>query len=315
MPHFDELPIHSQIKKHLKKLLVAPPSALLFEGPKGVGKGCFAKQFAYELLSGSHPHKVMSGHHPDLRELYPEGKGEIHSMETMKELILQIQLHPHESQYKIFIIYQADRMLPSSSHALLKTLEEPPSYAHFILVTSHIEAILPTISSRCFKVSFPLLTDRDLMTYLEKTEKKSPDEARQIAWLSHGSLSRAKGLAEKKDHKLFSLLADIGVAALHQNYPLLFSLLSELESFLQKNRVDPIEEILSIFYFWYRDLYLLKLKGDPSLLFFQSDEEKLRLCLECPLPDLLEVQKKLESILVALERHISLRHCLMELFI
>lgn len=315
MSQLDVLPGHPQIKACLKKLMSAPPSTVLFEGPKGVGKAAFAKAFAHSLLSDANPHKLESGNHPDLRELYPEGKALMHPMQAMKTMIDETGLLPFESKCKVFIIYEADRMLPSSSNALLKTLEEPPSYAHFILVSSHPERLLPTIVSRSLQITFFPLKAGEISAYLEGTFKKPPADAKQIAWLSHGNLRKAEKLAKEKDDQLLSVVAEMGTAALHQSYPHLFRSIAKLESLIEKSQTDAIEEVLAAVYYWYRDLHLLKVGGDCSLLFFQAHEEELKKNLNCPLPELPELQQKMKRIREALVCHITLRHCLTHLLI
>lgn len=315
MHQLETLPGHPQIKACLKKLLPASPSTLLFEGPKGVGKAAFAKAFAHALLSDASPHKLESGNHPDFRELYPEGKALMHPMQAMKTLINESQMPPFESSRKVFIIYEADRMLPSSSNALLKTLEEPPPYAHFILVSSHPELLLTTIVSRALQVTFFPLTTDEMSNYLESSFKKTPAEAKQIAWLSHGSLAKAEKLAKEKDDQLLSVIAEMGTAALHQSYPHLFRSFAKLDSLIEKSQTDAIEEVLAAVYYWYRDLHLLKAGGDHSLLFFQGQEEQLKKNLNCPLPELEELQRRMKRIEEALLCHISLRHCLTHLML
>lgn len=315
MHQLETLPIHPQIKACLNKLLPAPPSTLLFEGPKGVGKVAFAKAFAHALLSDANPHKLESGNHPDLRELHPEGKALMHPMQAMKTLIDETQLPPFESARKVFIIYEADRMLPSSSNALLKTLEEPPAYAHFILVSSHPELLLPTIVSRALQITFFPLKADEIAHHLETFFKKTAAEAKQIAWLSHGNLAKAEKLAKEKDDQLHTVVAEMGTAALHQSYPHFFRSLSKLESLMEKDQAGAIEEVLATVYYWYRDLHLLKAGGDRSLLFFQGQEEELKKNLNCPLPELDELQKRMKRIEEALVCHISLRHCLTHLML
>ncbi|MBF5058662.1 hypothetical protein [Candidatus Neptunochlamydia vexilliferae] len=85
-------------------------------------------------------------------------------IEAIRTLIEEANLPPFESERKVFIIHEADRMLPSSSNALLKTLEEPPSFVTIILISAHPEALLPTITSRCFQVpsDAKVATDREL---------------------------------------------------------------------------------------------------------------------------------------------------------
>ncbi|QVL56747.1 MAG: AAA family ATPase [Simkaniaceae bacterium] len=148
MSKVDELSGNPLVKKHLAKLLEKTPHCLLFEGPKGAGKGAFAETFARELL------KTTKKDPPDLRILYPEGKGNHHPIHSIKQFIEETQLPPFEASRKVFIIHEADRMLPTSSNALLKTLEEPVSEVTIILLSSHVEALIPTVVSRCFRISF-----------------------------------------------------------------------------------------------------------------------------------------------------------------
>ena len=129
----------------LERLLNNPPQTLLIEG--GEEASHEATQFACAILKSSKSCPV------DLRSYSPEGKSDLHQMESMKELIHEASLPPYEAKRKIFLIHQAEKMRPSSSHALLKILEEPPSFVILILITEHIEKILPTITSRSFFVS------------------------------------------------------------------------------------------------------------------------------------------------------------------
>lgn len=272
-----------QVQSYLTQLSLNPPPTLLFEGTKNGSQKTFAKTFANTLLSDASPHKLESGNHPDLRELYPEGKTFMHPIQTIKNLIHEVIVPPFESKRKVYIIHEADRMLPSSSHALLKTLEEPPSYAHFILITSHVEALLPTIISRSLRV--PLFFSTQQKAMLEK------------------------------DNQLLKLIVEIGTAALHQNYPNLFDSLKILETLTDTNQTEAIEQTLEALYNWYRDIYLLKVGGDSSLLFFKDHQEEIKKNLDCPLPDLVELQKRCKRIQEALTCNISLRNCLLHLMI
>ncbi|MCB1084957.1 MAG: hypothetical protein KDK60_02530 [Chlamydiia bacterium] len=134
------------IESRLEKLAKAPPHCLLFEGTGAMGE--HAEKFARTLLN------TTKKDPPDLRELYPEGKGLMHPMHAIKQMIEETTFPPFESERKVFIIHDAEKMLPSSSNALLKTLEEPASEVTFILISSHPEALLPTITSRCFRLYF-----------------------------------------------------------------------------------------------------------------------------------------------------------------
>lgn len=148
MSKIDEISADLTVKKHLKKLLEKTPHCLLFEGPKGSGKEALADAFARALL------KTTKKDPPDLRHLYPEGKGNHHPIHSIRQFIQETALPPFEAERKVFIIHEADRMLPTSSNALLKTLEEPVSAVTIILITTHPELLLPTVTSRSFRIPF-----------------------------------------------------------------------------------------------------------------------------------------------------------------
>src|SRR5579871_2402997 len=130
------------------------PNTLLFYGPDGVGKSLFAIALAELLMGKEHAHKLAAHTHPDLHIYLPEGKSAIHTMENMRKLIDEVALPPFEAPVKVFILHDAHQMLPYSSNALLKTFEEPSLHSYFILLTSALDAMLPTIVSRCRKVPF-----------------------------------------------------------------------------------------------------------------------------------------------------------------
>ncbi len=105
-------------------------------------------------MGEAHAAKIAAGNHPDLHIFRPEGKSGMHPMASIRQLLDEIYMPPFEGPCKIFILYGAERMLPSSSNALLKTLEEPLENTFFILISDEPDALLPTIRSRCRTVLF-----------------------------------------------------------------------------------------------------------------------------------------------------------------
>lgn len=127
------------------------PHALLFAGPKGGGKKKAAFTFATTLLSTKkNPEK-----HPDIHHYYPEGKTGMHPVSAIRRLSQDAALAPFEGKWKIFIVHEAEKMLPTSSNALLKTLEEPSANTLIILISNHPDRLLPTVLSRCQTIEFP----------------------------------------------------------------------------------------------------------------------------------------------------------------
>ncbi|MFZ5776845.1 MAG: ATP-binding protein [Bacillota bacterium] len=87
------------------------------------------------------------GLHPDFCEIAP--KGSTLKLGQITELVGEVYARPALADHKVFVIHQVDRMTPEAANAFLKTLEEPPEYAVFLLVTENPEQLLPTIRSRC----------------------------------------------------------------------------------------------------------------------------------------------------------------------
>lgn len=149
------------VKNHLNTLLTSNtiPQSLLFSGPAGVGKATFSKAFAKLLL------KSTKKDPPDLFILEPEGKNPLHSIESIRDAIKNLTTPPFEATRKIIIIDDADKMLPPAANALLKILEEPPPYGHFILTSSYPDRLLPTILSRCVSLPFKPLTQDEVLSH------------------------------------------------------------------------------------------------------------------------------------------------------
>lgn len=148
--------------------------SLLFIGAKREDANLFCKQ----LLGPSHVAKIDSGNHPDIHYYVPEGKSGQHLMATIQKMIQETVLPPFEAPYKIFVIEEAEKMLPSSSNALLKTLEEPSPDTYFLLLSNHPDLLLPTILSRLQPLSFSReeIAPLDLRTYFSYAEKGEWDQ-------------------------------------------------------------------------------------------------------------------------------------------
>lgn len=283
------------------------PSTLLFTGPEGVGKRTCALAFA-QLLTGQKNSPL------DVHLFSPSGKTQIHPVETMRDLIREASLPPYSAPYKVFVIDQAEKMLPSSSNALLKTLEEPFPHAIFILITSDRDAMLPTIVSRCREVPFFSLPQESIERYLLASGKWTEAEVRKMAFLSHGSLGKALDLSKrsilpwKEDLMLllsFPLLSD---------YPQCVQVLSRLESSIDDADPSSVAALIEEIVMWYRDLHLLKEGASIELIYHLDHLSQLKQALERPFPTLERLFSALSQLNLALERQIHLRHALERFF-
>jgi hypothetical protein len=99
--------------------------------------------------------KIASGIHPDVVTLVREGAAQIVPIENVRsQVIARIGFPPHEGPLRVFIVEEATALAPPTANALLKTLEEPPGRAMFVLCTTAPDQLLPTIRSRCQRVRF-----------------------------------------------------------------------------------------------------------------------------------------------------------------
>ncbi|OPZ64077.1 MAG: 50S ribosomal protein L14 [Firmicutes bacterium ADurb.Bin506] len=119
-----------------------------------------------------------------------------------RELRDKVVYAPTQGRYRVYIIDEAHMLTTHAFNALLKTLEEPPAHAVFVLATTQAESILPTIVSRCQRFDFNRLTVADLAAHIKKVAasqsiKIHPDAARLIARRADGSARDALGLLEQ----------------------------------------------------------------------------------------------------------------------
>ena len=143
-----------------KRLLSAalaegPAHAYLLHGPPGVGKRALAMLFAAELL-GDHA-RVERRTHPDLYVLEPVG--DQIRIDDIRTLRSDLHMRPYEASRRVYLILDADTMNEDAADALLKDLEEPPSYAVILLLASDLGPLPETIRSRCQLVPFRRLSE------------------------------------------------------------------------------------------------------------------------------------------------------------
>src|SRR3989344_6118177 len=188
---FEEVIGQEHIVKTLKNSLKsgAISHAYLFCGPRGSGKTTIARIFAKELgCEGIDLVKIDAASHT--------------GVDDVRELIDGIKFAPVKSKYKIFIIDECHQLSKSAANALLKTLEEPPAHAIFLLATTEAHKMIPTILSRCQRFDFKRLQVAEIIQKLEFILKKEdikfePAVLPLIALNARGSFRDAESLLDK----------------------------------------------------------------------------------------------------------------------
>lgn len=185
--------------------------AFLFCGPRGVGKTTCARILAKTINCEN---KTAGGEAcntcPSCSSFNDGASMNIHeldaasnnSVEDIRSLVEQVRFAPQAGKYKVYIIDEVHMLTSSAFNAFLKTLEEPPHYAIFILATTEKHKILPTILSRCQIFDFKRITTRDTVEHLQaicekETVKAEPAALQIIAQKSEGCMRDALSIMDK----------------------------------------------------------------------------------------------------------------------
>jgi len=242
----------------------------LFEGEKGIGKKTLAKVFAKHILCRdkndepcgvcSSCRKFESNSHPDYLEIVPTN-GMIRKNE-IENLIKEISFSPFESERKIILIDDAEKMNKESQNALLKTLEEPPPYINLILVSSNPKLLLNTILSRAEKIHFKSINANDMVEYLMKKENIPLERAKLITDFSQGSIGRAFELI--KSDEFIKLRDDVVSLVDNCIFGREYMVFEMGERFAKTKEIA--NEVLLILLIHLRDVYFYKITQNERFL-------------------------------------------------
>lgn len=301
---FSHITGNDHVKSYLKRMIDqnAIGNSLLFAGPESAHMGLFAEALAKHLLQGE------VTHHPDYHVFRPEGKIGMHSIATMRKFSEAVYIAPFQAKWKVFVIYEADRMLSYSANALLKTFEEPAKDSFIILISHSPQSLLPTVLSRCRTVRFhgefetkrgsnPLLQD-----YLTRgkfaTYTDLIDAAKQLSAV-------VETAREEEEQVLRTEMERVGYKEL--NAVQREAMEKELEGALSLRLAQQAEQLFGDILAWFRDLELLQVGGRRELL-MHSEPVGNTLPLD-------EVQKAIRDAKLSLERSTSLSMVLERLFL
>jgi len=176
-------------------LAEGPAHAYLFHGPAGVGKRSAALVFAGELIGD--PERVVRRTHPDLYVVEP--LGDQIRIGDIRALRRDLHLRPFEAERRVYLVFSAEAMNEDAADALLKDLEEPPSYAVIVLVADELGPLPETIRSRCQLVPFRRLSERAVREVVSARAAElelSDNQVTALARVAGGRLDRAERLLD-----------------------------------------------------------------------------------------------------------------------
>ncbi len=236
MMNFKHFLGNEKIKDQISFLLNSGrlPHAIILEGESGAGKTTLAREIAASLVcraDGGKPcynctqcKKAEKGYHPDIFEYKPAGGAKSFHVDIIRNIINDIYMAPNESEYKVYILCNAHFMNESAQNALLKVLEEPPSYAVFILTVENRTAMLETVLSRSVVLS---VCGVDVHAGAEYISNRYDDinynDALEAMIAFKGNIGRAyDSIAGGEMHRLIGFVNDIcGAVTADNEYELI----------------------------------------------------------------------------------------------
>ena len=266
---------HQHIVEQLQHTVASDriAGAYLFVGPTGVGKETVAHYFAQLIFcqQDTQPptvcgtclacRKVDSGNHPDLQFIRPDGS--LLKIGQIRELQKQIIYEPFEARRKVYILTDVERMNEEAENCLLKTLEEPPASSVLILLTSNIQALLPTTRSRCQILQFHPLSTQALTEILVEKFSVAPEQATTLAIAADGAIGKALTQLEKGD-------------AFSEAVPEILRETDLLAAFRLAEQFKDNPETLGELVTWYRDLLFLQQSAPSELITHIYSVEELQ---------------------------------------
>lgn len=325
-------------------------NSLLFCGCDGVGKGLFALAVARCLLGNNR--EIQS--HPDLHIYRPEGKIAMHSIDAVRSLTEQVFRYPFEATKQVLIVHDAERMLPTSANALLKTFEEPSPQAVIILLSSNPQGLLPTIRSRCRTLPFQPVAEQAIAQMLTERHSCLTERAQAIAAQAKGSVAKAIDLFRGGDSRWRAHLLELLAAGEVNTYKALGEALQPIceafdayKALLETNvkestrsalwqemsltqkeayqkEMDGVvalrfrEEVYALLIDvldWYRDINVIQTGSHPRYLMHRQSEPSLRAASKNKVKSLEQVESAVQAVKISMERFTPLKTCLESLFL
>ena len=222
---------NEKVKEQLAYLMESDrlPHAIVIEGDEGLGKRTLAREIALALFcrsEGEKPchecaqcRKAAKGYHPDLFEYSATGGARSFHVDVVRYVKNDIYISPNEADFKVYILGNCHCMGDSAQNAILKILEEPPSYAVLILTVNSKSALLETVLSRSVVLTLEGVDAQQGAEFIcEKTEDVDYTDALSALEVWSGNIGRAmQSLGDGKLSKISGIARDMAQALIQPN--------------------------------------------------------------------------------------------------
>ena len=300
------------LKKHVVHGTVR--HAYLFAGPPGIGRRTLAIRFA-QALNCERPaeagapcgecrgcKQIALMQHADLKVVQADAEGGTLKVDQIREARRTLTLKPYQASYRVALFLRFQEANDNASNALLKTLEEAPSYAVLILTADNPEQLLPTIVSRCEVLRLRPLKVDEVQSALESRGVQA-DQAKLLSHLSGGRFGYAlrlieeQSLLERRDERLNDLQALLSASRVEK-----FAYAEKLA----KDKESMRQAVLTWLSYW-RDVMLRTARAATPLVNVDRNVEIEDLATRLDLSTARTVVSGLESVLEKMERNVNAR--------
>lgn len=335
--------ITATLKNAIRNNQVA--QAFLFCGPRGVGKTTCARIFAkalncQHLTDDFEPcnecESCQAFNNSASFNVFELDAASNNSVDGIRDLVDQVRIPPQGAKYKVYIIDEVHMLTGAAFNAFLKTLEEPPAYAKFIMATTEKHKILPTILSRCQVYDFKRINDNDIVRHLQYVAQQEgvnaeEDALRVVAAKADGALRDALSIFDQlvsftgKNITYKETIANLNVLDVDNYFQILDIVLSEdvsgalvlLDDILAKG--FDAQNFISGFASHIRNLLLAQNQGTVQLLQV-SDSIKQKLQMQAQKADRMLLTRALElanqcdfNYKMSNNKRLSVELCLMQI--
>ena len=279
MKGFGDIIGHEEIIGRLRESLKNKniSHAYIFEGEEGSGKkmlsSAFAKALQCEAGYGDSCNMCRScrqfdsGSHPDIHYVTHEKEGSIGVDEIREQIVKDVSIKPYSSKYKIYIIDEAQKLTEQAQNALLKTIEEPPSYAVIMLLTDNARVLLDTVRSRCVSLMLREVDSERISRYLMEEYAQPDYRARVCSAYSQGKVGKAIEMATSER---FSEMNDFVLELMKKVDELdVYEIVMSIRDMsIFKNDIYKLIDLMEL---WYHDVLILKATNDLNQIVYTDE--------------------------------------------
>lgn len=283
MAKFTDIVGQEQLKEHLQNAIATNKvsHAYIINGERSAGKEFIARVFSMTLqcekqetepCGECHSCKQALGNNqPDIIYISHEKPNTIGVEDIRSQVNADIGIKPYSSPRKIYIINEGEKMTPQAQNALLKTLEEPPEYEVILILTMNVDALLPTVLSRCVVLNMKPVPDVLVKKYLMEQLAVPDYKANICVAFARGNIGKAKMLASSEE---FEKVKDEAITLVKNINDMEISEIVKAIKKISEYKFD-VNDYLDILMAWYRDVLFFKATKDVNSLVFKEEIQQI----------------------------------------